>query len=360
LKIVVITIGHHPDDDRIQKKEIQSLLDHDQHVLLLTWNQKCSQSPAEKYRHVDIERSRLSLFKKEALRIALHFRPDRIIIHEFELLPLGAELKKRLKIPLIYDIHDAHKEMWSAFSSRKGPIKFVVNNIFNAFEAFYLPHVDRGMTPNPTLIDRYQDRRVPMYFVPNYPRIIQINKNGSRNKTRLIYHGQISHERGIGDLIEVCSEITDKVPEVSLDIYGSERVPGTISSLKKRINSDAISFHSHIPHEEMLNVLMKAHIGVIPFRDFDLFRVAVPTKIFEYMLCECAVVATDLPPMRSLAGNAALYFEAENKEDLHSKILLLINDADKRKRLASWGRKRVDDEYNWGSVEDNFLQAVLN
>lgn len=360
MKIAVITIGHHPDDDRIQKKEIQSLLNHDQNVLLLTWNQKFTQSPSEMYRHVDIEKSRLNLFKKEALRVALRYRPDRIIIHEFELLPLGTKIKKRLKIPLIYDIHDAHKEMWSTFSSRKGFKKFVVNNILNAFETFYLHNVDRGMTPNPTLVERYRDRGVPMVFVPNYPRIIQINEKSSQRRTRIIYHGQISYERGIGDLIEVCSRLIDKLPDVSLDIYGSERVPGTISSLKKQIHSNAILFHAHVPHDKMLDLLMTAHIGVIPFQDFNLFRVAVPTKIFEYMLCECAIVTTDLPLLRSLAGNAALYFDAGNKEDLHNKLLGLINDTDRRKRLVLRGRKRIVDEYNWESVEDNFLQAVLN
>ncbi|MEE9190792.1 MAG: glycosyltransferase, partial [Candidatus Neomarinimicrobiota bacterium] len=319
-----------------------------------------TQSPSEMYRHVDIESSRLNFFKKEALGIALQYRPDRIIIHEFELLPLGTEIKKQLKIPLIYDIHDAHKEMWSVFSSQKGPIKFITNIILNAFETFYLHNVDRGMTPNPTLIERYRKRGVPMVFVPNYPRIIQINKKRSQGRIRVIYHGQISYERGIGDLIEVFSRLTDKTPDVALDIYGSERVPGTVSSLKKRIDSDAITFHSHVPYEKMLNVLITAHIGVIPFQDFDLFRVAVPTKIFEYMLCECAVVATDLPLLRSLTGDAALYFEAGNKEDLYNKLLGLINDADRRKQLVLRGRKRINEEYNWGSVEDNFLQAVLN
>ena len=51
----------------------------------------------------------------------------------------------------------------------------------------------------------------------------------------MIYHGQISFERGLADLINAFQDISEHTPGIKLDIYGSERVPGTIRQLEQII-----------------------------------------------------------------------------------------------------------------------------
>ena len=361
--ILVVTTGHQPSDDRIYYKEIITLLDAGHHVVLVTKNQHETLPANKLFLHINYNVSSLREFVKKTVDYATEFNPDKIIIHEMELLPLGQKLKKEIKADYIYDIHEAHIEMWDAFSTKPTLIKTIINWGLYVYEQHHLRNMDRALTPSPVIVDRYIQQGIITYFIPNYPRLIPSKQRNDSPTINLIYHGQISTERGIGDLIEAMSLLKVGEQNIKLEVYGKERLPGTVKFFEKQVrNLDlerVISFHASIPYDEIIEKIHDADIGVIPFRDLPMFRIAVPIKLFEYMMCNCAVIASDLPLIREFAKENIDFFITENVQNLADKLSVLINDETKRNTLKKSGRKMVERKYNWAHVEPAFLNAVI-
>jgi glycosyltransferase involved in cell wall biosynthesis len=67
----------------------------------------------------------------------------------------------------------------------------------------------------------------------------------------------------------------------------------------------------------------------------------------EAMASGLAVLASDIPVCREICGDAALYFNPCDANDLADKILRLKNDHDLRLHLSEMGPKRVKVHFDW-------------
>ncbi len=83
---------------------------------------------------------------------------------------------------------------------------------------------------------------------------------------------------------------------VELHIAGTGRGK-TFSDLLHLPN---VKNHGHLNHNDLMQLLVKCHIGLIPFRDLPLIKGVDPIKAYEYAACGLEVWAPDLD---SLHGN---------------------------------------------------------
>ena len=60
-----------------------------------------------------------------------------------------------------------------------------------------------------------------------------------------------------------------------------------------------------------------------------------------------------------IAGDAALYFDPDEPEEIASRILQLLSDGDLRKRYIESGRKRAK-EFDWGKTAEATLDFYLS
>ena len=81
-------------------------------------------------------------------------------------------------------------------------------------------------------------------------------------------------------------------------------------------------------------------------------------KIMEYMALGKPIVQFDMKEGRFSAMDASLYADRKiGMEDFADKILLLLQDADARKRMGEFGQKRVREELAWDYSVTNLLMA---
>ncbi|MCH7521523.1 MAG: glycosyltransferase, partial [Candidatus Marinimicrobia bacterium] len=310
MKILVATLSHTPDDDRVFHKQIRSLLRAGHEVTLATRNQPVVDLRLPRFQHVDLGPVGVVQFGAALQSLAEQWRPQALQIHEFTLLSAGGSIKKALGIPLIYDVQDTHPEMWATFSSKPPVIKQIINWGLLQFEKRQLKQVDVVLAASQLIASRYQQWGPATVFVPNYMPFHPLDLTVPRPPL-VIYHGQLSVERGIGTLVRAFEGVIQQVPGAQLEIYGRERVPGFVQGLESSLDQSAlrsaVRIRSAIPHQDILDRLKGAQIGVIPFLDRPLFRVAPPNKLFEYMLCGCAVVTSDLPVLRENGRDAVLF-----------------------------------------------------
>ena len=80
-------------------------------------------------------------------------------------------------------------------------------------------------------------------------------------------------------------------------------------------------------------------------------------KIMEYMALAKPVVMFNLTEGRFSAGDAALYARDDDAADLAEKILELIDDPDKSRRMGDIGRARMDQNLAWEYQVPKLLAA---
>lgn len=358
--IAVVTCGHRPDDERIYEREIKTLLKAGHKITYLTRWKGDSYLSEESLWHRNYSQKDLSVkdYIQWILKDFKVLKPAVVHIHEFELLPLAKKAKKLYNTKIIYDVHETNIELWDAFSSKPAGIKQVVNKMLNLYEKRFLKIVDFVITTTPGLVNRYEKWGVKSIFVPNYPVTFPTRSKKSEMLT-IIYHGQISLERGLEDLINALPPLVKKELLFRVTIYGSERVLGTVDKLKEMINelnlTNVVKIYNQLPHGEILKILSKTHIAIIPFRDYPMFRIAIPVKMFEAMWARCAIIASDLDSIREYGEKFIELYPPGDVNALSRAInKLLVNDGE-RKRMGHLGSKLIKEKYNWKNVESTLL-----
>lgn len=360
--IAVVTCGHRPGDERIYEREIKSLLSAGHKITYFTRWKGDNYLSEENLWHRNYSQKDISIraYIQRILKDFKVLKPSVVHIHEFELLPLAKKAKKLYSTKIIYDVHEANIELWDTFSSKPAGIKQVINKSLNQYEKGYLKSVDYVFTTTPELVNRYKKRGVKAVFIPNYPIVFPRRSKKSAIPT-IIYHGQISFERGLEDLIKAIPPLVKKEMSFRVEIYGSERVPGTISKLNEYINdltlNDVVKIYNQIPYGVMLKVLSKAHIAVIPFRDYPMFQIALPVKMFEAMWARCAIIASDLDSIREYGEGFIKLYPPGDVEALSRSIERLLLNNEELKRMGSEGSKLIKEKYNWKNVEPTLLNV---
>jgi len=79
--------------------------------------------------------------------------------------------------------------------------------------------------------------------------------------------------------------------------------------------------------------------------------------VAEAMLSGVAVAASNIPVHKEIAGDAALYFDPHDPEDISQKIAKLLSDDGRRNRLAEAGRRQVSG-LSWAKVAESVLDQI--
>jgi len=81
-------------------------------------------------------------------------------------------------------------------------------------------------------------------------------------------------------------------------------------------------------------------------------------KIMEYMALGKPIVQFDSTEGRFSAQESSLYSSRDNQvQDFAAKILWLLDNPDKRKRMGEFGRRRIETELAWQYSVPNLLAA---
>jgi glycosyltransferase involved in cell wall biosynthesis len=84
----------------------------------------------------------------------------------------------------------------------------------------------------------------------------------------------------------------------------------------------------------------------------------VMQKIVEYMAVGRPVVQFPLAEMRRICGDSSVYARNADPRDLGDKILELIDDPERRRRLGEDARARAQDGLMWPQQEPALRAAV--
>jgi glycosyltransferase involved in cell wall biosynthesis len=127
--------------------------------------------------------------------------------------------------------------------------------------------------------------------------------------------------------------------------------------MKKVISLEAekfVNFAGFVPDNELAVLYQKAEAFVLPslLEGFGLIGL-------EAMAAGCPVVCSDIPVLREIYGDAALYFNPYDVKDMAEKIKKVINDKQIGNKLINKGLKQVK-KYSWQKMAMETLEVYKN
>jgi glycosyltransferase involved in cell wall biosynthesis len=174
------------------------------------------------------------------------------------------------------------------------------------------------------------------------------------------YVGVMGKQEGIDLLLQAARHIVYDLgrQDVHFGLVGG----GTSLDEMKRLAQDLgvadyVTFTGRVPDQEMLEMLNTADVCVNPDVANEMNDKSTMNKIMEYMALGKPIVQFDLTEGRFSAQEASLYAAKNDPQDLARKLVELLDDPERRRRMGEYGRNRVVNELEWRYEAPKLLAA---
>lgn len=118
-----------------------------------------------------------------------------------------------------------------------------------------------------------------------------------------------------------------------------------------------VTFTGYLSGDALHQALNSIDIGLCPDPYNEYTRRCTMNKIMEYMAFSKPLVQFDLDEGRFSAADCALYARPGDIEHFVDQILVLMGDPELRRSMGERGRRRIEQELNWGVEAPKLLAA---
>lgn len=154
---------------------------------------------------------------------------------------------------------------------------------------------DAGLPPQ-----RARRRQV----LTNQPLLRLLPQEGrTSTEPRAVYVGDVRRSRGLQSMLAVL----EQCPDWYLDVVGPVAAQDRAWLDRWSASSPArgrVTFHGRLPPRDAWRLAARAWVGLCLLEPTPAFRVALPSKILEYLACGLAVVTTPLPRAESVVRDS--------------------------------------------------------
>ena len=179
----------------------------------------------------------------------------------------------------------------------------------------------------------------------------------------LVYFGALQPWQGVNTAVKALKYLDD-LKDLKLIICSSHREKLS-RQLKKLISNadleDRIIWFYQLKKSQLHFIIQNALISLAPLSECErnLEQGCSPLKIYESMACNTAIIASDIPVTREILtdNESAILVKPDRPGELARNIRMLIEQPDKRKRLAETAFEKVLNDCNW-DVSNQKLSAI--
>ncbi len=184
----------------------------------------------------------------------------------------------------------------------------------------------------------------------------RITKNKyTESKDYFVYTGAIHPRKNLLNLLRAFSVFKNR-QQSNLKLLLAGRLAWKYDSFLENLKtykykSDVV-MTGYLEEDELVKVIGSAYGLVYPSL---LEGFGVP--VLEAMGSEVPVITSSNSSMQEIAGNAALYADPQNYNDIADKMMLLYKDERLRKELIQNG-KNIFSQYSWSRTADLLWQTI--
>jgi len=274
---------------------------------------------------------------------------------------------KLLGKKFVFDQHDLCPELYrSRYSAREG----VYTRFLRVFEWCSLKLADVTIATNESYkqiqIERANKNPASIFVVRNGPNQMRMTPAApsarlkAMNKSILCYVGSLNPQDGVDYLLRSLRHLLHglKRSDFHCVIMGTGDSLQDLRDLAGRLElNGCVELTGFISDEDLQANLAAADICVDPDPSSPLNDVSTWIKIMEYMASAKPIVTFDLKETRFSARDAAIYVKPNNETQFAEAIAHLMDQPELQKEMGIYGRRRVEDEFQWTRVGKNLLTA---
>jgi glycosyltransferase involved in cell wall biosynthesis len=359
VRILVVTVVHHPEDSRIRHRQINAMLDAGWHVTYAAPFTGYGLSTDSAYiglSQVDLPRAvgrrRVRAWRAARSLLKTHgSRHDLILLHDPELL---AALPRRGLPPVVWDVHEDTAAAVTLKPWLPGPARPAAKWLVQRVEGWAERRVNLILAEY-AYRDRFRDEHLVVPNVNAVPESVP-----PPDQPRAVYVGSLTRARGALDLVEVARLVAGKTQgAVKLLLIGpaSADVAG---QLREAANEGVLDWPEFLPSDQAMRQLDGSLAGLSLLHDEPNYRVSLPTKVVEYMAHGVPVVTTPLPLARDLVTGTGcgVVVPFSEPEAAAQAILDLWNDPDRRRRMGVAGHSAARKRFDWATYASRFVAEL--
>jgi glycosyltransferase involved in cell wall biosynthesis len=281
-----------------------------------------------------------------------------------DFLLLAARSARRRGARLVFDHHDLTPELFRSRYGRSG----LAHRALLAIERRALRAADVVISTNDSYrqiaIERGGVAPENVFVVRNGPdlerfRPVAADPALRRGRRHLLaYLGMMGPQDGIDEALCALAVLRDLRGEDWHAIFiGEGEVRGEMEALSADLAlTDLVEFAGWRGDDDIRCILSTADVGIEPDPPSPLNNRSTMIKVPEYMAMGCPIAAYDLAETRVSAGAASAYAAEPTPQALGRCLHELLEDPQRRERMAAAGRERVT-ELSWQRSAEVLLSA---
>lgn len=169
-----------------------------------------------------------------------------------------------------------------------------------------------------------------------------------------LYIGTIQPRKNLSFLVSAFAQFHKTHPDYKLILAGKKG--WLYEDIFKQVEQiglkDSIMFPGYVSEEEKNNLYRKAVAFILPslYEGFGI-------PLLEAMAHSCPVISSFSSSLPEIGGEACLYFDPKNEEDLVERMKSIVSDAALKKKLVTTGRERIK-LFSWDTTGDRTLHIL--
>lgn len=279
------------------------------------------------------------------------WRPDVVHAHDWLVAHPAIALADFFSAPMVSTIHATEAGRHSGWVSEP------VNRQVHALESWLARSSDALIACSASM-----SREITELFGPDLADISVIpngidsshwpfaKRRSHDGPAELLYFGRLEYEKGVHDAIAALPRIRRTHPGTTLTVAGEgTQQAWLVDVARKHKVLKAVRFAGRAEHHELLQLLHRADIAVLPSR-YEPFGIVA----LEAAAAGTPLVTSDAGGLGEavIDGRTGLSFPARDIAALAAAVRAALDDPAAAQRRALAARKRLTADFDWGTVAD--------
>lgn len=276
---------------------------------------------------------------------------SKLIFNVSDLWPESAEklgiVTNKILLKLAYNLE---KKCYKNAALITGQTQGIVDSITERF-----PNKNVMWMPNGVDLSFYNPEKI------NQTNFRELN-NYKPNDVIFFYGGIIGYAQGLEIIIKT-AHLLQGNENVKFVIQGSGPEKDKLIRLNNQYKTNNVSFLDPVPKSMMPGILKAIDVALIPLKKLDLFKGAIPSKIFEASsMKKPLLLGVDGEAKKHFIekGKAGLYFIPEDPENLKTQILYLMDNPKERDKMGENARNYVSSFFNRNKIASDLFDKLQN